>query len=177
MKRSAFRRLQSKEGAGDFDGFLIGSQERRAVGAILQMFFKSIEHPRTEPGGEIVTDQCHLGCAGGRRHRASHSFGFVPRKARFPEMGRPVSSAAFTWCAGGSNGCNPPGVRWWNARLLVLLCQKSVHGSTGSPRTDDNTSKFGPLAVRPELVEGRTAGCDTVVLGPARESLFPLVSV
>ena len=47
---------------------------------------------------------------------------------------------------------------------LALLCQKSVHGSTGSPRTEDNTSRFGHLAVRPELVEGRTAGYDTVVL-------------
>jgi hypothetical protein len=37
---------------------------------------------------------------------------------------------------------------------LVLLFQKSVHGSIGSPRTDDNTSKFGRLTVRPELSKG-----------------------
>ncbi len=45
------------------------------------------------------------------------------------------------------------------------LCHKSVHGSTGSPRTDDGTRKINHLAVRPELVEGRTADCDTVSQG------------
>jgi hypothetical protein len=44
----------------------------------------------------------------------------------------------------------------------VRLCRKSVHGSTGSPRTDPGTLKIKSLAVRPERVEGRTANCDTV---------------
>jgi predicted acyl esterase len=42
------------------------------------------------------------------------------------------------------------------------LSQKSVHGSTSSPRTDDSAPKFNHVAVRPELVEGRTADSDTV---------------
>ncbi len=42
------------------------------------------------------------------------------------------------------------------------LFRKSVHGSTGSPRTDASTPKFSSLAVRPELVEGRTAACGIV---------------
>ena len=42
------------------------------------------------------------------------------------------------------------------------LCRKSVHGSTGSPRTDHDILDINHLAVRPERVEGRTANCDTV---------------
>ena len=45
------------------------------------------------------------------------------------------------------------------------LCPKSVHGSTGSPRTDDSTVEINCLAVRPERVEGRVANCDTVSQG------------
>jgi len=50
------------------------------------------------------------------------------------------------------------------------LCHKSVHGSTGSPRTGKETPKFNHLAVRPHPetgypVEGRTADCDTVSPG------------
>jgi hypothetical protein len=45
------------------------------------------------------------------------------------------------------------------------LCRKSVHGSTGSPRTDHGTLEINYLAVRPEHVEGRAADCDTVSLG------------
>jgi hypothetical protein len=41
------------------------------------------------------------------------------------------------------------------------LCRKSVHGSTGSPRTENSTLKINYLAVRPELVEGETADYDT----------------
>ena len=44
---------------------------------------------------------------------------------------------------------------------LKMLCRKSVHGSTGSPRTDHGTLEINPLPVRPELVEGRTANDDT----------------
>jgi len=62
------------------------------------------------------------------------------------------------------------------------LCHKSVHGSTGSPRTDHSAFRINYLAVRPEpfdspfvlslskderfaqdrRVEGRAADCDTV---------------
>ena len=35
--------------------------------------------------------------------------------------------------------------------------KKSVHGSTGSPRTERRLLNFKYLAVRPELVEGRSA--------------------
>ena len=45
------------------------------------------------------------------------------------------------------------------------LCHNSVHGSTGSPRTDGGRPKINYLAVRPERVEGRTADCDTVLRG------------
>ena len=46
---------------------------------------------------------------------------------------------------------------------LERLGHKSVHGSTGLPRTDDDTPKINHLAVRPEqLVEGRTVNYDTV---------------
>ncbi|MGH7774503.1 MAG: metallophosphoesterase family protein, partial [Candidatus Binatia bacterium] len=45
------------------------------------------------------------------------------------------------------------------------LCRNSVHGSTGSPRTDGDTPKFKDLAVRPEALEGRTAKCETVCDG------------
>jgi hypothetical protein len=38
----------------------------------------------------------------------------------------------------------------------------SVHGSTGSPRTDKATLEINYLAVRPELVEGETANYNTV---------------
>jgi len=38
----------------------------------------------------------------------------------------------------------------------------TVHGSTGSLRTDGDTSKFKDLAVRPETLEGRTANCATL---------------
>ncbi len=34
------------------------------------------------------------------------------------------------------------------------LYRESVHGSTGSPRTDHDTIAIKTLAVRPELVEG-----------------------
>jgi hypothetical protein len=40
------------------------------------------------------------------------------------------------------------------------LCRKSVHGSTGSPRTEHGILKINYSAVRPELVEGRTANCE-----------------
>jgi len=36
-------------------------------------------------------------------------------------------------------------------------CEKIVHGSRTSPRTDRDTLKLGDLAVRPEGLEGRTA--------------------
>jgi hypothetical protein len=49
--------------------------------------------------------------------------------------------------------------------LIERLCGKSVHGSTGSPRTDHGTLEINYLAVRPELVEGRAADCDTVAEG------------
>ena len=39
--------------------------------------------------------------------------------------------------------------------FLKRLYRKSVHGSTGSPRTDHGTLKINYLAVRPERVEGR----------------------
>ena len=42
------------------------------------------------------------------------------------------------------------------------LCRNAVHGSTGSPRTEDGTSGINCLAVRPELVEGWAADYDTV---------------
>jgi hypothetical protein len=44
--------------------------------------------------------------------------------------------------------------------LASRLCRKSLHGSTGSPRTDGDTLKFKDLAVRPEALEGRTANCE-----------------
>jgi release factor glutamine methyltransferase len=49
------------------------------------------------------------------------------------------------------------------------LFRKSVHGSTGSPRTDVSTPQFSSLAVRPELVEGRTGACG-IVYGTERGS-------
>jgi len=45
------------------------------------------------------------------------------------------------------------------------LCRKSVHGSTGSPRTDHGTLEINYLAVRPERVEGRPENYDTVSRG------------
>ncbi len=39
--------------------------------------------------------------------------------------------------------------------------QDSVHGSTGSPRTDGATPRSNHLSVRPELVEGRKANHDS----------------
>jgi hypothetical protein len=48
---------------------------------------------------------------------------------------------------------------------LKRLCRKSVHGSTGSPRTDQAALKINYLAVRPECVEGRTVNCDIVSKG------------
>ena len=36
-------------------------------------------------------------------------------------------------------------------------CEKIVHGSRTSPRTDRDALKLGDLAVRPEGLEGRTA--------------------
>ena len=47
------------------------------------------------------------------------------------------------------------------APLHVRLCRNTVHGSRASPRTD-GTPKIKALAVRPEVLEGRTADCDTV---------------
>ena len=49
----------------------------------------------------------------------------------------------------------------------------SVHGSTGSPRTDHRTLKFNELAVRPELVEGRAANYDTVSKGKGEGACLP----
>ena len=46
--------------------------------------------------------------------------------------------------------------------LPPKLCRKSVHGSTGSPRTVHGALKNNHLAVRPERVEGRAANYDTV---------------
>ena len=46
------------------------------------------------------------------------------------------------------------------AVLILTLAgreKKSVHGSTGSPRTGTAQCKFKYLAVRPERVEGRSA--------------------
>ena len=54
----------------------------------------------------------------------------------------------------------------------MRLCHKSVHGSTGSPRTDHGTPKDSYLAVRPEHVEGRTANYDTVSVGRGRFLIF-----
>ena len=48
------------------------------------------------------------------------------------------------------------------------LCRKSVHGSTGSPRTDQSTFNINCLAARPELVEGRQVNCDTASRGGGR---------
>jgi len=48
---------------------------------------------------------------------------------------------------------------------LKRLCHKSVHGSTGSPRTDNSTLEINYLAVRPEPVEGGAANYDTVSKG------------
>ena len=48
---------------------------------------------------------------------------------------------------------------------LRRLCRKSVHGSTGSPRTEHGALEINCLAVRPELVEGRAADYDTVSRG------------
>jgi hypothetical protein len=42
------------------------------------------------------------------------------------------------------------------------LCRNAVHGSRTSPRTALSDSEFKYLAVRPELVEGLRANCDTV---------------
>jgi putative Ca2+/H+ antiporter (TMEM165/GDT1 family) len=42
------------------------------------------------------------------------------------------------------------------------LCRKFVHGSTSSPRTDDDPLEINYSAVRPEPVEGQTAIYDTV---------------
>jgi len=42
------------------------------------------------------------------------------------------------------------------------LCHKSVHGSTGSPRTDGGTLEIKYLTVRPEPVEGLFANYHTV---------------
>jgi prepilin-type N-terminal cleavage/methylation domain-containing protein len=48
------------------------------------------------------------------------------------------------------------------------LCRKSVHGSTGSPRTDYGVLKINYLAVRPEPVEGRNVNYDTISRGGGR---------
>jgi hypothetical protein len=45
------------------------------------------------------------------------------------------------------------------------LCRNSVHGSRASPRTELLDHKFEYLPVRPELVEGLRANCDTVSQG------------
>jgi hypothetical protein len=45
---------------------------------------------------------------------------------------------------------------------MKRLYRTSVHGSTGSPRTDYAALEINYLAVRPELVEGRTANRDTI---------------
>jgi hypothetical protein len=45
------------------------------------------------------------------------------------------------------------------------LCHKSVHGSTGSPRTDHSPLEISCLAIRPEPVEGQTGNYDTVSQG------------
>ena len=48
---------------------------------------------------------------------------------------------------------------------LPGLCHKSVHGSTGSPRTDHGPREINYLAVRPEPVEGQAANYDTASAG------------
>jgi hypothetical protein len=56
---------------------------------------------------------------------------------------------------------------------VMRLCNKSVHGSTSSPRTDHGTLKINYLAVRPEpfgtvhpeLVEGMNDAQDRHVEG------------
>jgi hypothetical protein len=45
---------------------------------------------------------------------------------------------------------------------LERLCRNTVHGSRASPRTVLHDQKFKYLPVRPELVEGLRANCDTV---------------
>src|SRR6266508_2106848 len=44
------------------------------------------------------------------------------------------------------------------------LCRNTVHGSRASPRTGLPDCDIEYLAVRPELVEGFRANCDTVSL-------------
>ena len=53
------------------------------------------------------------------------------------------------------------------------LCRNPVHGSRASPRTGLLDRKFKYLSVRPELVEGLRAYCDTVSQG--RENPSPCV--
>ena len=55
------------------------------------------------------------------------------------------------------------------------LCRKSVHGSTGSPRTDHGGLDINYLAVRPELVEGRDPNCDTVSKGRGRSTVLSVL--
>ena len=55
------------------------------------------------------------------------------------------------------------------------LCRKSVHGSTGSPQTDPGALDIKYIAVRPELVEGRAADCDTVSLRARNVSAFLMI--
>jgi hypothetical protein len=57
------------------------------------------------------------------------------------------------------------------ALSLTRLCRKSVHGSTGSPRTHHGTLEINCLAVRPEWVEGRVANCDKLSTGRGEISI------
>ena len=45
---------------------------------------------------------------------------------------------------------------------MVHAAQALALRATGSPRTDHDMLKINYLAVRPELIEGRSAKCDTV---------------
>jgi hypothetical protein len=42
------------------------------------MLFKGVAHPRTEPGREIVTDQCHFVFASGELRSGLGSFSLPP---------------------------------------------------------------------------------------------------
>ncbi len=74
------------------------------------------------------------------------------------------------------NGANIPSPLMGEGEGKVLsrkrLCRKSIHGSTGSPRTDYDTSEINYLAVRPELVEGRAANCTQSPSGEENYFLF-----
>jgi hypothetical protein len=72
---------------------------------------------------------------------------------------------------------------------LERLCRNSVHGSTGSPRTEHVPLEINYLAVRPEPVEGERRitthslrgegepACREAGVGVNRRTMFPVPSV